>query len=84
LDEILLLATFTPIFQFQTFTIMSCSVPTDSIYLRFGANAYTHKNQLVYCSYICFTNRWKINAHKVSYKQWKRLEQAKTDRITMK
>jgi len=41
LDETLLLATFIEFFQFQTFTIMSCSVPTDSMYLRFGANACT-------------------------------------------
>jgi len=44
LDEILLLATLIPFFQFQTFTIMSCSVPTESIYLRFGANACTQKS----------------------------------------
>jgi len=46
LDETLLLATFIAFFQFQTFTIMSCSVPTDSMYFRFGANACTQKNQI--------------------------------------
>ena len=42
---ILLEATFVPVFQFQTLTIMSCWDPTDTRYFREGENFY--KRQLI-------------------------------------
>ena len=40
-------ATLAFIFQFHTLTIISCCVPTDTIYLRFGEKAYNIRHNRI-------------------------------------